>query len=292
VLENHLQDNPVAMTGIKTLSGAGPVDYYRAARSIQFRPIPESEIGQTVYGYMDAQPSLNAMGGIDSWNPKVVVDPLSNKSRNYGLGGFSTPIMSKTGLGYGSAMERGHFQTLGHELQHVGQYSHLLSEGQTPGGYLTRAGELAARSAYDPSSVSATNYRGIETMNRELDSLYAQSKRAKDPQYKATSDVATSDYLGGVPDYSGSLAAGLSSNAARAMVQESQRLNAAGLNTEADRYTRQTQKLQGNNKPMYGKSNMSDYAQLDQKIREAEEARNNSLKNAIQSRFGRASSGN
>jgi hypothetical protein len=293
VLENYLQDNPVAMTGIKTLSGAGPVDYYRAARSTEFREIPIDEIGIPAYGYMDPRFSFNSSGGVGSWDPKVVVDSVKNKSNDYKLGGFSRPIMSNTGLGYGSAMERGHFQTLAHELQHVGQFSHLLSEDGPPGSYLTRTGELNARRAYDPSSLSMSNYGGIETMNRELDSLYAQSKRAKDPQYKVTSDVATAGNLGGVSNYSGSLASGLSANAAKSMVNESQRLNEAGLNTIADRYTRQTQKLQGANNPSYANSNMADYAQLDHRIREAEEAqllRNNSATNAIQSRFGSASS--
>lgn len=271
VLGNQFQDNPVAMTGIKTLSGAGPVDYYRAAQSVQFRPIPESELGYSAYGYMDPQYSYSPIGGIASWDPKVVVDPSADKSANYALGGFSTPIMSNTGLGYGSPMERGHFQTLSHELQHVGQHSHLLSPQNGPVGGLTQRPVMDARVAYDPSRIGMTNYGGIENLNREIDYLDARVKLGKDPRYQATSDVATGEYLGRVPNYSGSLAAGLSANAAREMVKESQRLNALGLNTEADRYTRQTQKLQGGNSPKYGKSNMADYVSTDFDIRAASE---------------------
>ena len=271
VLGNHFQDNPVAMTGIKTLSGAGPVDYYRAAQSIEFRPIPVSEIGKSVYGYMAPQYSFNPMGGIASWDPKVVIDSSADKSSDYALGGFSTPIMSNTGLGYGSPMERGHFQTLSHEVQHVGQQSHLLSPQNGPGGGLTYRPVMDAKAAYDPSRIGMTNYRGLETLNREIDYLDARAKLGRDPMYQSTSDVNTGDYLGGVPNYSGSLAAGLSANAAREMVKESQRLNALGLNTEADRYTRQTQKLQGGNNPRYGKSNMADYVSTDFDIRVARE---------------------
>lgn len=294
VMSNYLKDNPVAMAGIKTLSGAGPVDYYRAAHSVQFRPIPYSELNKDVYGYMDPQYSLDSMGMVDRWNPKVVVDPTKDKSKDYKLGGFSRPIMSNTGLGYGSPMERGHFQTLAHELQHVGQHSLKLSPSESifgDGETLSLESVNKARQAYDPSPISMSNYQGIETTNRELDLMDARAKRNKDLAYKNAGELISSDYLSRVPGYYQSPASGLSVLAASQMAAEAQRLNLAGLNPEADRFTLQTARLQGANNPRYGQSTMPEHVAIDYAIRQAIEDNQQKLKNAINSRF-RSGSGN
>jgi hypothetical protein len=299
VLSNYFKDNPMAMTGIKTLSGAGPVDYYRAAQSIQFRPIPPKDDGTKVYGFMDPRFSFDQMGMVTRWDPNVVVDPTADKSKDYKLGGFSTPIMANTKLGYGSPMERGHYQTLAHELQHVGQFSHLLSPNDSILGdedVLDRSAELKARQAYDPSPLGLSNYQGIEYTNRELDFLDAREKLNKDPGYKSINERATGQWLSGVPGYQGSVAAGLSALAANQMAEESRRLNSLGLNTEADRYTLQTARLQGANNPLYGQSTMPEYVGIDYDIRraiedseqQAKREREQKVKNAINSRFGSA----
>lgn len=285
VMSNYLKDNPVAMTGIRTLSGAGPVDYYRAAHSVQFRPIPYSELNKNVYGYMDPQYSSDSMGMIDRWNPKVVVDPTKDKSKDYKLGGYSRPIMSNTGLGYGSPMERGHFQTLAHELQHVGQHSLTLSPSESifgDGETLSLEAANKARQAYDPSPISMSNYQGFETTNRELDLMDARARQNKDMGYSLASEYVSNNYLSGVPGYRQSAASGLSALAAPQMAAEAKRFNSAGLNPEADRFTLQTARLQGTNNPRYGQSTTPEYVSIDYGIRQAiEEDKQRKLESAI-----------
>lgn len=271
IMSNYLKDNPVAMSGIRTLSGAGPVDFYRAAHSVQFRPIPYSETNSNVYGYMNPQYSFDSMGMIDRWDPKVVIDSTKDKSKDYKLGGFSRPIMSNTGLGYGSPIERGHFQTLAHELQHVGQQSLTLSPSESifgDGETLSLESVNKARQAYDPSPISMSNYQGLETTNRELDLMDARAKQ-NDTRYRVAGERISNDYLSRVPGYNQSVTAGLSALAAAKMADEARRLNLAGLNPEADRFTLQTARLQGVNNPRYGQSAMPDYVSDDYVIRQA-----------------------
>lgn len=232
ILSNNFRKNPVAQTGIQTLSGAGPVDYYRAAQSVEFRPIPNSEIGKGVYGYMN--PRITFGPHMEYWNPKVVVDP----TQKYPLGGFSRPIPSPSGLGLGP-ISRGDFMTLEHELQHVGQYSHLLEPKTTEYGdkFLDSSYVNAARKAYDPS----LGNQGIENMNRELDRLNALRKGIGNPNFARDVQDFTNDYLNwAAPNYPGSYSEELAKGAAEEMERESARMIMSGLRPEADRFTLQT----------------------------------------------------
>jgi hypothetical protein len=233
ILSNNFRKNPVAQTGIQTLSGAGPVDYYRAAQSVEFRPIPKSELGQEVYGYMNPRISFDPNTGM-YWDPKVVVDP----TQKYALGGFSRPIPSPSGLGLGP-ISRGDFMTLEHELQHVGQYSHLLEPktSEWTGNILDSSYVDAARKAYDPR----LGNQGIENMNRELDRLNALRKGIGNPNFARDVQDFTNNYINwAAPTYPGSYSEELAKGAAEEMERESARMIMSGLRPEADRFTLQT----------------------------------------------------
>lgn len=232
ILSNNLKENPVATTGIRTLSGAGPVDYYRAAQSIEFRPIPRSELGVDVLGYMNPQVTHGDL--YETWNPKVVVD----NTKKYPLAGFQKPIKSPTGVGYG-AISYGDLSTLGHELQHVGQYSHLLAPKnfEYMGRMLDTDYVTGADIAYDPQ----LGRQGFENMNVELDLLDSDRRGVRDPVYKIGNSYISNDYLRSAsPGYLKSETQQLAREAAKEMERESEWMIKNDVRPEADRYTLQT----------------------------------------------------